>query len=282
MGFFQKRAHAIPLKEALVWSSFWILLSLGFNLFVYFWHGKEAALSFLTGYLLEKSLSIDNLFVFLLIFRTFQVPPRFQHRVLFWGILGALLLRALFIFSGIALLKRFHFLSLLFGIFLIYTGARMLWEKERRVDPEKNMLLSLFRKLVPTSSQPHGGAFFVREEGKLLATSLLAVLLVVESTDLLFAVDSIPAILAVTQDPFIVYSSNVFAILGLRALYFALAGMVELFPTLHYGVSAILIFVGLKMLFADLLHIPTTLTLAVIAGILGTSLLPSLFLRRKR
>jgi tellurite resistance protein TerC len=218
LGVFHRKVHEIQFKEALLLSAFWIAVSLLFNVGVYFVRGPHSALEFLTGYLLEKSLSVDNIFVFLLIFTYFKVPGTYQHEVLFWGILGAIIFRAIFIFGGIVLLERFHWLIYLFGAFLIFTGAKLAFEKDKEVHPEQNPVLKLFRRLMPVTGGYQGGKFFFKQGGKLFATPLFVTLLVVETTDIVFAVDSIPAILAVTRDPFIVYSSNVFAILGLRAL----------------------------------------------------------------
>lgn len=276
LGVFHRHAHAVKLREALSWTAVWIALALCFNVGVYAWHGRQAALEFLTGYLIEKSLSVDNIFVFLLIFSYFKVPGVYQHKILFWGILGALILRAVFILAGVTLLHRFHGLVYVFGVFLIVTGIRLAFEKDKEIHPERNVVLRVFRRLMPVSARTHEGKFFVRDGGVWMATPLFVVLLVVETTDVIFAVDSIPAILAITKDPFIVYTSNVFAILGLRALYFALAGVMELFHHLHYGLSAILIFVGIKMLLADLYKIPTAASLGFIAAALALSVWASI------
>jgi tellurite resistance protein TerC len=276
LGVFQRKAHAVKLKEALLLSAFWIGISLLFNLFVYFWLGAKPALEFLTGYLIEKSLSVDNLFVFYLLFSYFKVPAANQHKVLFWGILGALVLRFAFIFAGVTIIHRFHWTVYILGIFLIFSGIKMAFQGESEVHPEKNPVLRLSRRLVPVTKNYHHGRFFVRGAGHWLATPLFIVLLVVETTDIMFAVDSIPAILAITLDAFIVFASNVFAILGLRALYFALAGVIELFHYLHYGLSFILAFVGLKMLISDIYKIPTPLALGVVALILTLSVVFSL------
>jgi tellurite resistance protein TerC len=235
-------------------------------------------LEFLTGYLIEKSLSVDNIFVFLVIFTYFAIPMKYQHRTLFLGILGALVLRAIFIFSGVALLERFHWVIYIFGAFLIYTGLRLAMSHDKEIDPEKNLALRLFRRVMPVTDSLEGGSYFVRRQGVLMATPLFVVLLVIETTDVIFALDSIPAILAVTNDPFIVYTSNVFAILGLRALYFALAGLLRLFRYLHYGLAVILIFVGIKMMLSEVIHIPITLALGVIASVLTLSILASVLL----
>lgn len=277
---FHRKPHEIKMKEALAWSAFWIVLALLFNAGIYFWRGPQAGLEFLTGYLIEKSLSVDNLFVFLLIFSYFKVPALYQHKVLFWGILGALILRAVFIFAGIALINQFHWLIYVFGAFLILSGIKLALEKDKEIHPEKNPILRLFRRMMPVSKEYKGSQFFFKKAGRRFATPLFVVLLVVETSDIVFAIDSIPAILAITGDPFIVYSSNAFAILGLRALFFALAGLMQLFHHLHYGLAAILIFVGTKMLLADIYKIPIGIALGVIAGILTLSILASLIFKK--
>ncbi len=270
---FHRKSHAVNVKEALLWSAFWILLALFFNFGVYYFQGREAGLNFLAGYLLEKSLSVDNLFVFLLIFSYFKVDDRYQHKVLFWGILGALLMRALFIGCGVTLIHHFHPIIYVFGAFLVYTGFKLVTEKDKEVHPEKNPVLKIFKRFFPVTHHYEGDKFFVRQNGKLIATPLFVVLLIIETTDIVFAIDSIPAILSITHDPFIVFTSNVFAILGLRALYFALAGLMRLFCYLHYGLGAILAFVGVKMLIADIYKVPIGIALGVIAGILAISIL---------
>jgi tellurite resistance protein TerC len=282
LGVVHRRAHEVTLKEALLWSGIWIALALLFALGVYVWNGSQPALEFLTGYLIEKSLSVDNIFVFVLIFSYFKVPGRYQHKVLFWGILGALVMRAMFIFAGIALLQRLHWIIYVFGALLILTGIKMAMEKDKEIHPDKNPLLKLFRRLVPVTEGYHADHFFVKQGGQYAATPLFIVLLVVETTDVIFAVDSIPAILGITMDPFLVYTSNVFAILGLRALYFALAGVMRLFHYLHYGLSAILVFVGAKMLLADVYKLPVGVALGVIAGILLIAVLVSIMRPRQR
>ncbi len=277
LGVFHRKAHVVKIKEALIWSAVWITLALLFNVGVYYWRGPQTALEFLTGYLLEKSLSVDNVFVFLLIFSYFRVPALCQHKVLFWGILGALIMRAVFIAAGITLIQQFHWVIYVFGAFLIFTGIKMALQKDKEIHPEKNPVIKLFRRLMPvTKDYDDKSRFFVRKDGRIHATPLFVALLVVETTDVIFAVDSIPAILAITHDPFIVYTSNVFAILGLRALYFALAGIMQLFHHLHYGLSAILVFVGVKMLIADMYKIPIGIALGVVAGILLVSVIASL------
>jgi tellurite resistance protein TerC len=276
LGVFHRNAHEVKVREALLWTGIWVALALVFNLGVYRWFGTERALEFLTGYLIEKALSVDNLFVFLVVFSYFSVPPALQHRVLFWGIFGALLMRALFIFLGAALLQSFHWVIYLFGAFLVFTGIKLLVQREAEVHPERNPVLRLFQRLIPAVPDYRGSHFLVREGGKWFATPLLMVLVVVEATDIVFAVDSIPAIFAITDDPFIVYTSNVFAILGLRALYFALAAMLGRFHYLKVGLGLVLAFVGVKMLIVDLYKIPIALSLAVVVCLLGGSVLMSI------
>jgi len=276
LGVFHRRAHEVKIKEAVIWSAVWISLALLFNLGIYLWQGSQPALEFLTGYLIEKSLSVDNIFVFLMIFSFFSVEAAYQHKVLFWGILGALLMRIIFITAGIALLQKFHWVIYIFGGFLVLTGIKMGIRKEGEIHPERNPVLRLFRRFVPVTEGYAEDRFFVEIKGKRFATPLFIVLLVVETTDIIFALDSIPAILAITLDPFIVYTSNVFAILGLRALFFALAGVMKLFHYLHYGLSAILVFIGGKMLIADVYKIPIPLALGIVAGLLIISVIASL------
>ncbi len=276
LGVFHRKAHVVTMKEALIWSGVWIMLAFIFNAGIYFWKGTEPALQFLTGYVIEKSLSIDNIFVFVLIFTYLAVPALYQHRVLFWGIIGALIMRAIFIAAGITLIEKFHWIIYLFGAFLIYTGWKIALNKGTKIDIENNLLIRLLRKFFPVSNEYHGSKFWIRVSGRWTATPLLIALLLVEFTDLIFAVDSIPAILAITNDPFIVYTSNVFAILGLRSLYFALAGLIHRFTYLHYGLAAILVFVGLKMLAADFYKVPVLLSLLIIIGILAVSIIASL------
>ncbi|HEY5600232.1 MAG TPA: TerC family protein [Candidatus Manganitrophaceae bacterium] len=281
LGIFNRNAHVVRFKEALSWTAAWVTLAVLFNLLIYFWQGPRPALEFLTGYLIELSLSVDNLFVFLLIFSYFRVPPLYQHKVLFWGILGALIMRVTFILTGVALIERFHFVIYLFGGFLVLTGIKMALEKDKELHPEKNPALRLFRRLMPVTEHYEEDHFFVRRGATLFATPLFVVVLLVETTDLIFAVDSVPAVLAITLDPFIVYTSNVFAILGLRSLYFALAGVMQMFHHLHYGLSAILVFVGAKMLLADVYHVPIGAALGVVAGILLLSIVASILQPRK-
>jgi tellurite resistance protein TerC len=276
LGVFSRPAHTIRFREALAWSSVWVTLAAGFAVLIYLWHGRAAALEFVTGYVIELSLSVDNLFVFLVIFRYFQVPGEQQHRVLLYGILGALIMRGLFILAGIGLIKHIHWIIYLFGALLVYSGIKLFRQGGEQMDPGKNPVLRLFRRAAPVTQDYVGGKFFVRRD-LLYATPLFVVLLVVETTDVLFAVDSIPAVLAITLDSFIVYTSNVFAILGLRSMYFALAGMMEIFDYLHYGLSIVLIFVGTKMLLSHYYPIPTTVALSVVVVVLGVSVLASLF-----
>jgi tellurite resistance protein TerC len=276
LAVFHRKAHEIRIREALLWSAFWIMLALLFNVGVYYFRGSEDALEFLTGYLLEKSLSVDNIFVFIMIFTYFRVPYVHQHKVLFWGILGALIMRAAFILLGVTLIQKFHWIIYVMGAFLIVTGFKMATQKDEEINPERNPVLRLFRRLMPVTDAYEGDRFFVRRAGRIAATPLFVVVLIVETTDVIFAVDSIPAILAITLDPFIVYTSNVFAILGLRALYFALAGVVRLFHYLPYGLSLILVFVGIKMLLVDIYKIPIGIALGTVAAILAISILASL------
>jgi len=281
LGVFHRKSHEVKIKEALIWSLVWIVLALVFNYFIYLNMGKVKALEFLAGYLIEKSLSVDNLFVFLLLFGYFNVEPKYQHKVLFWGILGALIMRAIFIFAGVALLNSFHWLIYVFGAFLVFTGIKMLSPGDAKVEPEKNILVRLFKKVFPVTREMRGGKFFVRENSKLIATPLFVVLIVVEFTDLIFAVDSIPAILAISKDTFIIFTSNVFAILGLRALYFALAGITRYFYYLKYGLALILAFVGAKMMVSGYYKLPVTWSLAVIFGILLLTILASVIFPKK-
>ncbi|HEX9867167.1 MAG TPA: TerC family protein [Candidatus Tectomicrobia bacterium] len=276
LGVFHRTAHVIRIREALAWCVLWMTLALLFNVGIYFWHGSEPALEFLTGYLLEYSLSVDNIFVFLMIFSYFRVPYLHQHKVLFWGILGALIMRALFILTGITLIQKFHWVIYIMGGFLVLTGIKMALQKGEEINPEHNPVLRLFRRLMPVTEDYEGDRFFVRRSGRLFATPLFVIVLVVETTDVIFAVDSIPAILAITLDPFIVYTSNVFAILGLRALFFALAGIIRLFHYLPYGLSLILVFVGIKMLLVDIYKIPISMALGTVAAVLVISVVASI------
>lgn len=282
LGVFHRKAHTVSIKEASIWSVVWVCLAMIFNVGIYFAWGSEKALEFLTGYVIEKSLSVDNLFVFLMIFQYFSTPSQYQHRVLFWGILGALILRAIFIAAGAALLATFHWMIYVFGAFLVVTGIKMLLQGDEKIEPEKNPVVRLFEKWVPISKEYDGQKFFVRRQGKIHATLLMLVLIVVETTDVIFAVDSIPAIFAITDDPFIVYTSNVFAILGLRALYFMLAGVMEMFVYLKVGLSFVLCFVGAKMMLIDIYKIPVGVSLSVIGGVLLLSILASWVIKPKQ
>ena len=273
---FHRKEHEIKIKEALLTSLFWILLALGFNVLIYFWKGPDSALEFFTGYLIEKSLSVDNLFVFILIFNYFKVPLKYQHNLLFWGVLGALVLRGIFILVGVALIAKFHFIIYILGAFLVFTGIKMAFTKDQDVDPEHNPLVNWVSRHIRVTKTAVGGKFFIKQNGKLFATPLFLVLIMIESTDVVFAADSIPAILAISKDPFIVYTSNVFALLGLRALYFALAGIMQLFHYLHYGLSVILTFIGVKLLLSDIYHLDMRVALLVVGGILAVSVIASL------
>jgi tellurite resistance protein TerC len=281
LGVFHRQSHEVQIKEALAWCVVWVLLAAIFNAGVFAWRGHGPGLEFLTGYVMELSLSVDNLFVFLLLFRFFRVPVEYQHKVLFWGILGALVMRAVFIAAGISLIRNFHWIIYVFGAFLIYTGIRIAFQKDHEIHPEKNPVLRLARQIFPTTPDYVGNRFFVKVNGRGAVTPLFIVLVLVETTDLIFAVDSVPAVLAITTDPFIVYTSNVFAVLGLRSMFFALSGVMNLFRFLHYGLASVLVFVGAKMLLADYVPIPTWLSLAVIASLLVTAVLASLIAARR-
>lgn len=291
LGVFHRSAHEVRMREALTWVAIWISLAILFGIGIYYFWDRlvsdskytnlEAATAFLAGYLVEWSLSVDNIFVFLVVFAYFHVPAKYQHRVLFWGIIGALIFRALFIALGAVVLERFLWTMILFGLFLVATGIKMLWAHGKTVDPGSNPVVRLFRRTMPITDQYQGDRFFIREGGKLIATPLFVALLVVEFTDILFAVDSVPAIFAITREPFLVFTSNVFAILGLRALFFAVAGLMQLFRYLHYGLAVILMFVGVKMLYGYAAEVnewqkfPVTISLAFIIGVLGLSVLVS-------
>ncbi len=275
LGVFHRKAHEVKFREAITWSAIWIVLALIFNGGVWYYFGEVKAVEFLTGYIVEKSLSVDNIFVFVLIFTSFQVPTMYQHKVLFWGVLGALIMRIIFIFAGVALITKFHWIIYVFGIFLIYTGIKIAKDKGTKVDIENNFLVKYLRKFIPVTSDYHKSNFLVKLNSKWHATPLLLVLILIEVTDLIFAVDSIPAILAITKDPFIVYTSNVFAILGLRSLYFALAGSLKYFTYLHYGLALILVFVGIKMLISEFYKLNPFLSLGIIGLILAGSIAAS-------
>ena len=283
LGVFHKHSHKVPVKEAIIWSCIWITLALLFDLFIYLDKdfGPVKAMEFITGYIIEYSLSVDNIFVFILIFSYFAVNKQYQHKILFWGILGALIMRGLFIFTGVALINRFQWIVIIFGGFLVFTGIRMLFQKEADVDPEKNIIIKFFRRFLPVSKSLHGDKLFITENRKLYATPLFLVLLIIESSDLIFAVDSIPAILAISKSTFIVYTSNIFAILGLRSLYFAIAGIMGLFHYLKIGLAFVLTFVGSKMLLAYFhFEIPIVTSLGIIISILLISILASVFIKR--
>jgi tellurite resistance protein TerC len=282
LGIFHRKTHEITVKEALTWTMVWIFLALVFNGVVYYWQGRQKALEFFTGYLVEKALSVDNIFVFLMIFTYFRIPSKYQHKVLFWGILGALIMRVIFIFAGVALIEKFHFTIYFFGSLLIFTGYRMFYHNPAKIDPGKNPLIRFVRRFMPVTEELHEDRFFIRQQGKRFATPLFLVLLLIETTDLIFAVDSIPAILAITQDQFIVYTSNVFAILGLRSLYFALAGIVHRFWLLSHGLAVVLIFVGIKMMLVDVYKIPIEWSLLFIATIISGSVILSLKIKNKK
>lgn len=281
LGVFHRKAHVVAIKEAIAWSGVWIAMALAFNVWITLQLGPQKGTEFLTGYLIEKSLSVDNIFVFAVLFSYFGIPVQYQHRVLFWGIFGALVMRAIMIFAGAALISNFSWIIYFFAALLVFTGIKMALGDHQAIDPEKNIALRLLRRFMPVTKEFHGQKFFVRQNGVLAATPLFAVLLCIEVTDVIFAVDSIPAIFAITQDTFIVYTSNVFAILGLRALYFALSGLLPYFHFLKYGLGVILVFVGIKM---SLAHSPwkidTTVSLAVVAGILVASVVASVVHRR--
>jgi tellurite resistance protein TerC len=282
LGVFHRKHHEVSVREALTWTFVWVFLALVFNAILYFWKGQQQALEFFTGYLVEKALSVDNIFVFIMIFTYFQVPSKYQHKVLFWGIIGALVMRVIFIFAGVALLEKFHFTIYLFGALLIFTGYKMFYHNNSKIKPDKNPVLKFFKKLMPVTPEFHEDKFFIIIDGRKFATPLFLVLILIETTDLIFAVDSIPAILAITQDQFIVYTSNVFAILGLRSLYFALAGVVHRFWLLSYGLAVVLIFVGIKMMLIDFYKIPIELSLLFIAAIITGSIFFSLKFKNNR
>jgi tellurite resistance protein TerC len=276
LGVFHRKAHVVSLKEAAAWSAVWVALAIVFNVAVYFWFGSERALEFTTGYLIEKALAVDNIFVFVIIFTTFAIPSIYQHRILFWGVLGALVMRAIFIVLGGAFLQRFHWAIYVFGAILAITGIKLLLQRNQKFQPERNPIVRAFQKLMPVTQELDGDRFTVIRNGKRFATPLLLALVAVEVTDLIFAIDSIPAIFAVTNDPFIVFTSNIFAILGLRSLYFLLAGIIDKFAYLKVGLSLVLVFVGAKMLLMGVYKLPIVASLVVIAGILGASILASL------
>lgn len=284
LGVFNRKSHVVTLKEALIWCVVWFSLAMGFNYLVAQKMGSQAGLEFFTGYLVELCLSVDNVFVFIVIFQYFRVEPRYQHRVLFWGILGAVIMRAIFIFAGITLINTFHWIIYVFGAFLVYTGVKLaLPKKEDGFEPEKNPLVKLARRFLPVTTHYEGGRFFSTRDGKLHATPMFLVLLVVETTDVMFALDSIPAVIAITQNEFIVFTSNIFAILGLRSLYFAVSGVMQLFRYLNIGLAFILIFVGCKMLATYFgIHVPINVSLGIIGGVLAASILASVLIPNQR
>jgi tellurite resistance protein TerC len=281
LGVFQREAHAITMREALAWCVVWAALAVGFAGLVWWWRGAEAGQQFFAAYLVELCLSVDNVFVFILIFAYFKVEPRYQHRVLFWGILGAVIMRGIFILVGVGVIARFHWVIYIFGAFLVYTGIKLALpaKDDAEVDPGKNIAVRFFRKHFPVSDRFHGDHFFVRENGRRVATLLFIVLIVVETTDLVFALDSLPAVLAITKDGFVALTSNIFAILGLRSLYFALSGIMQLFRFLKIGLAVILCFIGVKMLIEPWAHITTGTSLGVIGGVLATSVLMSVLIK---
>ena len=282
LGLFNRKAHAVTMRQAAIWSAVWIALSLLFNLGIYLYAGSEPALAFFSGYLLEKSLAIDNIFIFVLIFGALAVPAAYQHRVLFFGVVGALIMRGVMISGGSYLIERFEWTLYLFGAFLVVTAVRMLRRDEAAIETDENRLVRLLRKVVPISDGYRGPRFLLREGGRLVATPLFVAVVLIEGADLIFALDSIPAVFAVTRDPFLVYSSNIFAILGLRSLYFLLAGVIERVHLLKYGLAGVLGFVGVKMLIAGFVHVPIGLSLGVIATIITSSVLFSIYLPHSR
>lgn len=270
---FNRKPHEISIKESLIWTGIWIAMAVIFGIGIYFFMGPQSSLDYFTGYLIEKSLSVDNIFVFLLVFTYFGVDSIYQHKVLFWGIFGALVFRFLFIMVGVALLEQFHWIIYIFGAFLVFTGIKLGLEKDKEIHPEKNPILKLVRRFIPITKDFHGPDFFIKRGSRIIATPMFVVLVVIETTDIVFALDSIPAIMAITRDTFLIYSCNAFAILGLRALYFALSGVMRLFHYLHYGLAFILVFIGIKMLIESFVHIPTLITLSVIVVTLTVSVI---------
>jgi tellurite resistance protein TerC len=284
LGVFQKEAHEVKMKEALTWCAVWCALALSFNGLIWWWQGPEPAQQFLAAYIVELCLSVDNVFVFILVFAYFKVAPRYQHRVLFWGIVGAVIMRGVFILVGVSVIARFHWILYVFGAFLVYTGIKMALpsKEEVDVDPDHNFAVRLFRRFFPVTEKKHGGDFFIKENGRLHATPLFIVLIVIETTDLVFALDSLPAVLAITRDGFIALTSNIFAILGLRSLYFALNGVMKLFRYLKVGLAVILTFIGVKMLIEYWVELSIAVSLSVIAGVLATSILLSVLIPEKK
>ncbi len=282
LKWLHKENRPMRLSEALGWTAFWVGLAMAFCAGVWKVQGANHGMQFLAGYVLEESLSVDNLFVFLLVFSYFKVPAHAQHKVLFWGILGALVLRAIFIFAGVALIHRFEWITYLFGAFLIYTGAKLFLDDEKDVHPDHNPVVKFFRRLMPVTSGYEGESFFVKRDARVWATPLFIVLIVIETTDIIFAIDSIPAVLSISSDPFIIYTSNIFAILGLRSLFFALNSVMQLFHYLHYGLGAILIFVGVKMGISHYVHIPIGVSLSIIGSILMFSVIISIIIGKQK
>ncbi len=281
LGGFHRKSHVISVKEALTWCAVWFSLAMSFNGIVWWWLGPELGLKWTAGYLVEIALSVDNVFVFIVIFSFFRVPKEHQHRVLVWGIIGAAIMRFVFILAGIALLERFHWLIYFFGVFLVFTGIKLALPQGDDVDPEKNIAVRIFRRFYPVTKEYHGRHFFVLVDGVKHATPLFVVLLVIETTDVAFALDSIPAVLGITDVPFIVFTSNIFAILGLRSLYFALNGMMDLFRFLNVGLALVLVFIGIKMLISGYFHIPVGVSLGVIGTVLATAVTASLLYPKK-
>lgn len=281
LGVFHKKSHKVSIKESLAWTGVWISLAMLFNAWIYYKMGHQKGIEFLTGYVIEKALSVDNIFVISLIFTYFRVPAQFQHRVLFWGVLGALFFRIIFIFAGVALISKFNWMIYVFGAFLVYTGLKMLREEEKHVEIEANPMIKFIKKFWKISPHFDGENFRTTVNGVRHFTPLFLVLIMIETTDIIFAVDSIPAILAITPDPYIVFTSNVFAILGLRSLYFALNGIMEMFEYINYALSGILVFVGIKMIIAGWYHIPTIVSISVILGLLIASVVASIYFPKK-
>jgi tellurite resistance protein TerC len=281
LGVFHRKVHKIPVKEAVIWTGVWVTLALIFNILIYLDMGRIKALEFLTGYVIEYSLSVDNIFVFILIFSFFKVNEKYQHKVLFWGIIGALIMRGVFIFAGVALINKFYWIIYIFGVFLVITGIKMLFSNEAVSEPGRNPVVRFFRRFLPVTETTHEDKFFIRQNYKSYATPLFLVLLIVESSDLLFAVDSIPAVLAISHDRFIVYTSNIFAILGLRSLYFAVSGIMEYFRYLKIGLAFVLTFVGVKMCISNYYEIPILISLLIIISILLISIVASVVIKKK-
>ncbi|OPY28552.1 MAG: Integral membrane protein TerC family protein [Methanomassiliicoccales archaeon PtaU1.Bin030] len=280
LGLVHRKSHVVRMREALIMSSFWIALAAVFNIGIWLWMGSDLALEFTAAYIMEKTLSVDNLFVFILVFTYFCIPTMYHHKILFWGIIGALVFRGIFIYLGVTVLENFHFFIYIFGGILIYTALKMVLQKDREICPDDNSMVRLFRRVVPITKELHGERFLIKKEGVLMATPLLLTLVFVEASDIMFALDSIPAVLAISKDPFIIYTSNAFALLGLRSLYFVLSSALPLFRYLKYGLAAILGFVGVKMAASDFLHLPVTASLGVIISILALTIIASVLRNR--